>query len=370
MRGSVRFVSDNVCWLLGLVLLAGAGCRTVSSPELRRFDFQRPAMGTLFEITLYAPDESVARTASDAAFTRISALDAMMTDYDAESELMRLRGVPVGQTARVSEDLFEVLRASQRLAESSGGAFDVTIGPVVRQWRRARRMGELPSSAEMEKARASVGWNRLKIDERSRTVTLLEPGMQLDLGGIAKGFAADHALRVLKEHGVSRALVAASGDIAVGDAPPGKRGWRVSVGVPVVTADGVGTPGVPFARTLLLENAAVSTSGDAEQFVEIGGVRYSHIVDPKTGVGLTNRLQVSVVARRAAVSDPVATTVCVLGVERGLRFINSRRGLGAIILTKSPDGGWNVVESKTMEQIPGELSSGQHESSGGAGRRP
>ena len=202
-------------WLLpalaGAALLL-AGCRSVPpAPLLARFEFKQPHMGTLFSITLYAASETQARTASDAAFAKIAALNAMMTDYEAESELMQLCKKPVGQPVRVSPELFDVLQKGQRLAELSGGAFDVTIGPVVRQWRRARRQGERPLPEQLARAREAVGWLKLKLDGRNQTVTLLAPNMQLDLGGIAKGFAADQALETLRSHGLTRTLVAASG---------------------------------------------------------------------------------------------------------------------------------------------------------------
>jgi thiamine biosynthesis lipoprotein len=327
--------------------LVTSGCRTTPAPPLSRFEFQQPHMGTLFSITLYAPDKAAARTASDAAFARIAALNNAMTDYDPESELMRLCRQPVGQPVAVSSELFDVLQKSQRLAKLSDGAFDVTIGPVVRQWRRARRQGELPSREQLARAREAVGWQKLKLDAQYKTATLLASNMQLDLGGIAKGYAADQALETLRRHGVTRALVAASGDIAVSDAPPGKPGWRVSIGSPVASAK----TNAPFARTLLLKHSAVSTAGAAEQFVEIGGVRYSHIVDPHTGVGLTNQLQVTVVAGNATDTDVFDTTVCVLGVQRGLKLLESQPGVAGLIL--QPEAGrLKLIESKRMLHVP------------------
>ena len=154
--------------------------------------------------------------------------------------------------------------------------------------------------------------------------------MQLDLGGIAKGYAADAGLAVLKSHGVTRALVAASGDIAAGDPPPGQRGWRVGIGALEGTDN-------RLAKTILLQNGAVSTSGDAEQFVEIEGRRYSHIVDPRTGIGLTERLQVTVIAQRASDTDRFATAVSVLGVKRGLYLVEAQPGMAAVILRKAVD---------------------------------
>lgn len=287
-------------------------------------------MGTVFTITLYATNEVSARAAAAAAFVKVAALNQAMTDYDPESELMRLCRQPVGTSVRVSAELFEVLAEARRVAEISGGAFDPTIGPVVRLWRRARRTEALPTPEQLERARAAVGWQKFSLDAKKQTVTLLAANMQFDLGGIAKGYAADAALKVLRECGVRSALVAASGDVAVGDAPPGQQGWRVSIGTPFQREGG--------ARTLVLKNAAVSTAGDAEQFVVINGVRYSHIVDPRTGMGLTNRCQVSVIAPHAMQTDVFDTTASILGVEAGRKLIQSQPGLAAIIYYETAQG--------------------------------
>ena len=207
------------------------GCRSPrTGAQLQRFEFKQPHMGTLFTITLYAPDEVKARNAAELAFEKVAALERMMTDYDPESELMQLRQKPVGRPIHVSEELFAVLQKSQRLARLSDGAFDITVGPVVRLWRRARRTETMPSPEMLARARATVGYQMLKLDEREQTITFTAPGIQLDLGGIGKGYAADQALGVLRQQGIKRALVAASGDIAAGEPPPGQSGWRVGIG--------------------------------------------------------------------------------------------------------------------------------------------
>jgi thiamine biosynthesis lipoprotein len=335
------------------------GCRSTPDSGLHRYEFKQPHMGTLFAITLYAPHEAKAREASGAAFAKIAALDRMMTDYDPESELMQLCQKPFDQPVRVSDELFEILQKSQRVAELTNGAFDVTIGPVIRLWRRARRTESLPPPDALARARQSVGYKRLKLDPRQKTVTLTVPNMQLDLGGIAKGYAADKALEVLKSHGIKRALVAASGDLAIGDPPPGKPGWRVSIGAPSTDSASFLDQreraetvfGAPIALTVLLRNAAISTSGDAEQFVEIGGKRYSHIVDPRTGVGLTEQLQVSIIAKRATDTDSFATAVSVLGLERGLALVDSQSGMAVFILRKTGDRA-EVVQSRRFKRIP------------------
>jgi len=335
----LNFVRGLTACAVGLTVFLG--CHTTHPKRsLQRFEFQQPHMGTLFTITLYAPDEPVAERAVAAAFGRIAALNQMMTDYDPDSELMRLSRSPVGQPGRVSAELFEILRESQRLAKSSAGAFDVTIGPVVRLWRRARRTETLPTPEQLAVARASVGWEKLQLDAGARTATVLAPNMQIDLGGIAKGYAADQALAVLKRHGLTRALVAASGDIAVGDAPPDQPGWRVTVGTPF--------PGKDSERPLILTNAAVSTSGDTEQSVVIGGKRYSHIVDPRTGLGLSDRCQVSVIATRAMHTDALATAVSILGADQGRKLIESEPGRSAIIYRETASG-WEVIKVNCLQ---------------------
>lgn len=341
-----RRVSAAAWKILVLVALVGwlTGCHSPqATPQFHRFEFQRPEMGTTFTITLYARDEAQARAASDAAFARIAALEQVMTDYDPDSELMQLCQKPAGRPVRVSEDLFDILKEAQRISKLSGGAFDVTIGPLVRQWRRARRLEKLPSPEQVARARASVGWRKLQLDPQNQTVTLSVPNMQLDLGGIAKGYAADSALRVLQQHGCPRALVAASGDIAVGEAPPGRKTWRVAIGAPQERTN-------LSAHSLQLQNAAVSTSGDAEQFVEINGQRYSHIVDPLTGIGLTNQAQVTVVGRRATDTDALATAASVLDVQRGLRLIESQPGLEALFQF-STNGLTRTVTTRRFRQL-------------------
>src|SRR5512133_1567585 len=312
-REAPRSTGRRWLWRLSLcafclLLPLPAGCRsTRPAPPLHRYEFNRPAMGTLFTITLYAPDESAARQAAKAAFTRIDALEDIMSDYQADSELMKLCEPPPGKPVPVSAELFDVMARAQLIAERSHGAFDITIGPYVRLWRFARKRKVRSSPAEMSAARAAIGFDKLQLDSKSQTVTLLAPNMRLDLGGIAKGYAADQALALLKGRGIDRALVAASGDIALGNPPPGQRGWKVDISG---LNDGTATGG-----QLLLHNCGISTSGATEQSILIDGIRYSHILDPRTGLGLTNRIQATVIAPNATTTDALATTVCVLGPQ-------------------------------------------------------
>jgi thiamine biosynthesis lipoprotein len=276
---------------------------------LQPFEAVEPHMGTLFRIKLYAADEQQARSAFRAAFDRIHDLDAILSDYKPDSELNRISQSPT----RVSEDLFRVLTASQKLAEETGGAFDVTLGPVIRLWREARKLNRLPDTEALREAGSRCGYRKLHLDAASRTAALDQPGMQLDVGGIAKGYAADEALVALKHLGIRSALVAASGDLAFSDPPPGQRGWKIGVG----SSD----------RVLELSNAAVSTSGDAAQHLDANGKRYSHIIDPATHMGLTTGITVTIVALRGIDADGISTAVSLLGPERGKKFLEKQSGI-------------------------------------------
>src|SRR3954471_22971731 len=245
----------------GLVVLLAAPLLLGSRNTLQRFEFSEPHMGTLVRIVLYAKSETQATSASKDAFARIAALDEMLSDYRDTSEVTRLSRATPGEAVPISDELMRVLRASQAMARASEGAFDVTAGPLTVLWRAARRHREAPDAAALDEARSHVGYEQLRLDEARHTLTLRAAGMQIDLGGIAKGFAADAAADTLARHGVTHALIAAGGDIVARDTPPGQPGWRVAVA-------GLESSG----GAITLANAAVSTSGDAEQFVELNGI--------------------------------------------------------------------------------------------------
>ena len=309
--------------------------------SLTRFEFESKHMGTTFRIVLYAAERAAAKKAADAAFARVAELDGIMSDYKQDSELMRLCKAfakDIEEPVKVGSDLFFVLQKAEELSEKSNGAFDVTVGPVVQLWRLARRTQRLPDAKEFAAARARVGYQKVKLNPAKKTVQLTTPGMQLDLGGIAKGYAADEALKLLREKfGIKRALVAAYGDIACGDPPPGEDAWKVDI-APIAKSQ--------KPRMLKLANAAVSTSGDLEQFVEIGGVRYSHVLDPRTGLGLTGRRSVTVIAPNGITADSMTKAVSVLPPERGLKLVEDTPGTAAYIVTLGKDEQPVVTASK------------------------
>jgi thiamine biosynthesis lipoprotein len=279
-------------------------------------------MGVDARIVVYAQDQTTAETACTAAFARIAELDSIMSDYRPDSELMRLCSRAGGPAVRVSGDLFTVLKRAQEVSRQSSGAFDVTVGPIVALWRRARKTAVLPKPAEIRAALRLVGWQKIKLNEQTRTVRLMTPGMKLDLGGIGKGYAADEGQEILKKHGITRALIEMGGDMVVSGPPPGTDGWLVRV-------PNAGPLSAPADMRFI--NRAISSSGDTEQFVIIGRRRYSHIVDPRTGQALTNRVQVTLTAPTGLISDPLTKTVCILSPDKSRALLKSYAGVKAYV---------------------------------------
>jgi thiamine biosynthesis lipoprotein len=336
-------MNDRTASLLPLASLVTwlALTSTLSAQALSRHEYTERHMGVDVTLTLYAATDTAANDAAALAFARISALNRIFSDYDPESEAMRLcRDAQPGQAVPVSSELFTVLKASQELSVRSDGAFDVTIGPVVKLWRRARRQKELPDPQLLSEARQLVDFRQISLDAPKQTVRLSRSGLQLDFGGIAKGYAAQEALKTLQAGGISRALVAIAGDIAAGDPPPDQSGWKIGL---AAFDQSAGHP----KQWLRLANAAVSTSGDAFQFVEIAGTRYSHIVDPKTGLGLTRRSSVTVIAPNGLTADGVDTAATLLGPERGLKLIAETPGAAGLVTTLDGDR----LETHTTENF-------------------
>lgn len=300
-----------------------AALENARQSTLTRYEYTEYHMGVDVHIIVYTQSKSKAEKACAAAFERFAQLDTIMSDYQDKSELNRLCERAGGPPVKVSRELFRVLQRSQLLAQQSDGGFDITCSPIVKLWRIARKTHVLPTRGQLDAACAVVGYRYMKLDPENQTVELTLPGMKLDLGAIGKGYADDLAQEVLRRHGIKSALVEAGGDIVVTDPPPGEVGWKIQS---EVKADNL--PGADPANPLLMRvhNCGVSTSGDTEQFVEIGGKRYSHVVDPRTGDALTNRLAILVIARDGLTSDGVSTAVSVVGEEKGRALVKQYRG--------------------------------------------
>lgn len=268
-----------------------------------RHEFSHPQMGTVFRLVFYTEkDSAAAAQLARMAFDAVDSLNASMSDYLPESELNRLCATAgQGPPRRVSDDLWRVLAQANRFSRKTHGAFDVTVGPLTRLWRRARNLQEVPDSAKVLEAQKLVGYQHV-VFKKGQRIELKKAGMRLDLGGIAQGYAADRCLAILRKNGVRQALADAGGDIALGDPPPGKTGWDIEI------------PGPNGQKTtLVLANGGITTSGATFRFLEANGKRYSHIVDPRSGWGVTAPVLVTVQAPDATTADAWATAISVLG---------------------------------------------------------
>ncbi len=263
-------------------------------------------MGSPFHLVFYAPDSAGAATLARQAFELVDSLNAVFSDYLETSELNRLNETAgSGRSVPVSPSLFALLLQSQKAAGKSEQAYDITIGPLSRLWRSARKNKRFPSQADVLEAKKTVGIKNMVLDTAKNEARLLKAGMRLDLGGIAKGHIAQKVVDYLKDKGIASALADAGGDLACTDAPPGKKGWTVGINVPE-SETGL------LAETITISNSAVATSGDVYQYMEYNGKRYSHIIDPRTGYGVQFQRNVTVVAPDGATADWLATACSIL----------------------------------------------------------
>lgn len=316
------FFALLICFLLQDISL---------SQDVERYQFQSRHMGTQISIILYADNELLAKQASDAAFERIEELNQIMSDYVDKSELNRLSRLSgSGEWMEVSDSFFEVLEESISISENTGGLFDVTIGPMTHNWRYIRMQPEplLPDEDEIESLKYRIGYQQIELDEETRRARLMADDMQLDFGGIAKGYAAKEAVNTLNQHGIYSALVDAGGDITLGGPPPGRTSWDVAI--PKGRLDG----DLEYV-TLQFSDMTLTTSGDMYQFVEIDGVRYSHILNPKTGLGTTAQIQATVISPNSMWADAYASALTLMEPAEGIHLIESLAETEAMIFMEA-----------------------------------
>lgn len=277
-------------------------------------------MGTEFTLTLYAPDSLTARRANRAVSGRMDSLNQIMSDYLDGSEINRLSATAGSDRwVPVSVELFDVLQKAQTLARLSRGRFDPTVGPLSLLWRRAVRRKEFPTRSERRRARRAVSYRHLQLDTATRSVRLRRPGMRLDVGGIGQGFAVDEAARVLRNLGINAFLLDLGGDILAGDALPVLPGYGWSIGV-------------NDTLTLLLQNRAITTSGDTYRFLEYRGRRYSHVMNPRSGLGLRHSVRATVLAPDGYRADALTKVFSVAGLRKSRRLLRRFPGVELLIL--------------------------------------
>ncbi len=332
-------INSSFFWIFLVSFLTSA---TLAQPtSLARFTFRRGLFGTQFVATLYAPDSTTAQRAYTAVSARMDSLNQIMSDYLDGSEI-NLLSQTAGQNRfiPVSLTLFAVLQKAKTIAQMSGGRFDFTIGPLSQLWRRAVRRGELPTTRQRRMARKSVGYAFVELDSATQSVRLHRPGMKLDLGGIGQGYAVDVAQMVLHQHGIRVFLLDLGGDVLAGNAPPNQsRGWRVLVGSGDGSAEGA-SPGKSQKQpinqtdtlTVFLKNAAITTSGDTYRFLEYRGKRYSHVMNPRSGLGLRHFVRATVLAPDGTRADALTKVFSVAGIRKSQQLLRRFPGAEVCIL--------------------------------------
>ena len=316
----------NPILIAAILLLVGSETAIGQTSGLQLFSDSRPAMGTIFRIYLYSPDREKAFAQLEAAFYEIERVEEVLSNYRPNSEVSRINRVAGVETVTTDPEVFHLLQRSFEFSRRTHGAFDITVGPLMRAWGFFRASGRYPASAELSQARASTGWDRVKLDTDDRTVRFLSPGMELDLGGIGKGYAVDQVVSVLRDAGVTSALIdAGSSTLYALGAPPGKNVWKVMVPKPGQRSQPVSEVG--------LRDTSLSTSGSYEKFFRLNGRTYCHIMDPRTGEPVQGMLQTTVIASTATDSDALSTAMFVMGPTAGRDLLQSMPGTSAIWFT-------------------------------------
>lgn len=290
----------------------------------------RPVMGTFARIVVVAKDAETARKCIENAFSEIDEVDELMSDYKSDSEISLVNTNAAKKAVQVSESTFEVLQRSVEFSKLTKGAFDITVGPLVDLFRIAKENQIAPGQEEIEKAKSKVGYEKLILDRKNKTVQFTIEGMRLDLGGIAKGYAIDKSIEATKKTGALGAMVDIGGDVRCFGVPAkGKKRWLIGLQDPNLATD---TIGPDLVLTLRVADKAIATSGDYQQFIIINGRKYSHIIDRQIGTSTQGLSSVTIIADNATEADALATALSVIGAEKGIELIETLPDTEAILI--------------------------------------
>jgi thiamine biosynthesis lipoprotein len=301
----------------------------------------RLVMGTFAHLKAIAKDNRTAMKCLDTAFAELQKVDKLMSDYKSDSEISEVNRDAFKRAVEVSKSTFEVLQKSVEFSRLSEGAFDITIAPLGELWRTAAESNSVPTEEEMGVARSKVGYEKLILDANEMTVRFTVDGMKLDLGGIAKGYAIDRAIEAMQAGGAVGGMVDVGGDIRCFGLPPkGKKTWRIGLQNPAETDSDEETLAGGTEQVLMvlkLTDAAIATSGGYRRFVLIEGKRYSHIMNRDTATSAEGLSSVTIISKSAINADALATSVSVMGPEKGLALIEKIPDTEAILITPSPN---------------------------------
>lgn len=298
----------------------------------------RIIMGTLVQIRTVneSMTEKELSSAVDKAFEVMEEIDRLMSNYKEDSDVRRVNRLKKNERMRLTPQTFDVIQRAKEFGKLTSGAFDITVEPLLGLWGfYSGGVSRLPDHDEIKKALELVGYDKIVLDKEKETIGFTKEGVRIDLGGIAKGYAVDKAIEVLKNYGIRNALVKAGGDIFANGRGNASSGWRIGVQHPRKENN--------LLATLELENKAVATSGDYERYFIVDNKRYSHIIDPRTGLPKSNiPASVTVIARDSTTADTLATAIFVLGPEKGIKLIEFMTGVEGMIV--SDMGGRLVID--------------------------
>jgi len=282
-------------------------------------------MGTKVSIVVFCDSGEKAARAMEAAFARISALEAIFAKQREESDIGRLNAAADGK-AKIGPETFAVIQRAIDYGKICLGAFDVTVEPLLKLWKLAEAENSLPSPAALKRALDMIGYDHITLNPESLEVKFDKPGMRIDLGGIAKGYIVGEAVKALKAQGIEQALVTAGGDMFALGGNPERGGWLIGIRDPLKPEENI--------RYIEVADRAVSTSGHYMRFYTVQGKRYSHIVDPRTGYPARNNVvSVTIIGPDGTAADALTKSIVVLGPEKGLAVIGSQPGVEALVMT-------------------------------------
>ena len=271
---------------------------------LQRYEYAQAKMGTEFRVIFYCQSDSLANVIQDAVYKKVDELNLIFSDYEQASELNGIVKFEARDTTvKLSDTLYDVFVTAQLVSQETDGAFDITIGPLSKLWRRSIRHNEFPEQEEIKEAKNLVSYKNIKLMEHNK-VQLLQQGMKLDLGGIAKGATVDIVFDLVNSYGLTQVLVDGGGDIRVGASPPESNGWEIQLSNSKIN----------------VQNTALATSGDTYKYIINGGQRYSHIIDPRTGYGVKNAQNVMVQAESCMIADAIASAASVLKKDEAAKL--------------------------------------------------
>jgi thiamine biosynthesis lipoprotein len=307
---------------------------------------QRVIMGTFARVVSVTKHQWQGRRCNEAGFNELNRMDAMMSDYKADSELSKVNREAYRHPVKVSPELFEVLSISQGYSRLSGGAFDITVGPLVDLWHKAGEANVMPDENAIAEAKAKVGFEKLILDANEQTVKFAVEGMRLDLGAIGKGYAVDKAVEAMQRRGALGGMVDSGGNIRCFGRPADRDDWLIGLQDPNAASNEASSilEAVQSLMTLKLKDMSIATSGDYRRFETIGGKKVSHIIDTNTATGAAKLSSDTIIAPSATDADALSTAVNVLGAEKGLALVESLEGVEAILITDAPE--YRIIKSK------------------------